>query len=132
MAETMTPAAVAGQIQSTCAEESIQDLVLTGYHVTYIDLREPKPRQQHTELFPVDSTWIRAANLLGWNVLDTIEKRYEKGGYVVLDIRKEPHKRCISLNMRSLWEAAGPLHKDPEKAPEASDMGQPQEGSDNE
>ena len=81
-------------------------LVLTGYQVQYVDLREQKPRQIHEETYIVDKDWLDAAALLGRNVIDAIRERYESIGYRAFSIEKIHGKQVVSLNLQQLWSEA--------------------------
>ena len=68
--------------------ESIKQLFLTGYTVVYVDLREPRPRKQHTETVVYDSEAIAALQALRLDLTEQIKQRFEKGGYYVISITK--------------------------------------------
>lgn len=77
---------------------SHKSISLTGYRVTFVDLREPKPRDQHTEIIVYDKEMIRAAEVLNLSVIDLIVERFAKGGYVVCSVEKETClQACIDL-----------------------------------
>lgn len=81
-------------------------MTLTGYNVQYVDLREPKPRTIHTQIYPVDRDWQEAVALLGLNVTDVIRARYERGGYKALSVDRIAGKRLTSIDLGELWKAA--------------------------
>lgn len=83
-----------------------KEIVLTGYRVQYIDLREPKPRIPRVEIHVTDSTWIDACGLLGVVPADRIRDWYKTGGYKVINIETIKPKRTILLDLLQLWEAA--------------------------
>lgn len=83
-----------------------KQLVLTGYRVRYVDLRESKPRTVHEEIHVADSEWIDACGVLGVSPPDRIKDWYEVGGYKVIGIEKVKPKRTIVLDLQKLWEQA--------------------------
>lgn len=85
-----------------------KQLVLTGYRVQYVDLREPKPRAIHEEIHVADNAWIDACGVLGVSPPDRIKDWYEVGGYKVICIEKVKPKRTTVLDLRQLWESADP------------------------
>lgn len=89
-------------------------LVLTGYKVQYVDLREPKPRTTQEDIYTADREWLEAVTLLGQNVADTIKARYERGGYKVISVERIPGKRITIVNLGELWNGAEPPATDPE------------------
>lgn len=50
-----------------------KQLVLTGYRVQFVDLREPKPRTPQEQIHVVDRQWLDAMGLVGRNVADHIK-----------------------------------------------------------
>lgn len=89
-------------------------ITLTGYKVKFVDLREPKPRHIHTEVYTLDQNGADALNLLGVNVTDFITARYERGGYHVTSMERIEAKRIALVDLRQLWEeAAKDLHENP-------------------
>ena len=82
-------------------------LVMTGYRVQFVDLREPKPRTPREEIHVADNTWIDACGLLGIVPADRIRDWYEAGGYKVISIETSKPKRTILLDLRQLWAVAG-------------------------
>ena len=101
----------------TCTKQ----LVLTGFRVQYIDLREPKPRTPMEEIYVVDSQWTGAMGFLGLNLQDGIKKRYEFGGYHVISIQPLKPKRVAEVDLCQLWQDAEPPILEPvgEEAAEA-------------
>ena len=75
---------------------SIKTYSLTGYIVTYFDLREPKPRASHQTIVAYDRETIRAVGNMGENITDIIKNRFAKGGYFVAEIKKD---RCIPVDI---------------------------------
>lgn len=71
-----------------------KQLVLTGYRVQYVDLREPKPRTPQELIHVADSQWVYAMGLTGQNILAHIQEQYERVGYKVFS---------VSLSSRSEW-----------------------------
>lgn len=80
-----------------------KQLVLTGYLVKYADLREPKPRTIHEEVYTLDKDGVDALALMGLNVADFITARYEHGGYHVTSVERITPKRVIMLDLCQLW-----------------------------
>lgn len=83
-------------------------IVLTGYKVQYVDLREPKPRTIHEENYIVDQDWLAAAALMGRNVTDAIRERYECGGYRAFSVERIHGKQIVALDLQQLWAEAEP------------------------
>lgn len=81
-------------------------ITITGYRVRYADLREPKPRTVHEEVYPLDKDALAALNLLGLDVADFITARYERGGYHVASVERISPKRIVSVDLRQLWDEA--------------------------
>lgn len=89
-------------------------ITITGYRVRYADLREPKPRAIHEEVYPLDKDALAALNLLGLDVADFITARYERGGYHVTSVERIAPKRIVSVDLRQLWNEAEPPATDGE------------------
>ena len=88
-------------------------IVLTGYRIHYVDLREPKPRTPKEEVHVVDNQLIDAMGFIGYNVVDVIKSQYEKGGYKVFAVEPIKPKRVVELDLCQLWnEAAPPIGED--------------------
>lgn len=83
-------------------------LVLTGYRVQFVDLREPKPRTPQEQIHVADCQWLDAMGLIGHNVADAIKSRYEKGGYKVFSVQPIKPKRVVELDLCQLWNEAEP------------------------
>ncbi len=80
-----------------------KQLVLTGYRVQYVDLREPKPRTPQEQIHVADRQWLDALGLIGHNVADAIKSQYEKGGYKVFRVEQLKPKKVVELDLRQLW-----------------------------
>lgn len=80
-------------------------MVLTGYKVQYVDMRDEKPRDFHTEVYVLDSVTLAAVIRTGQNVLDFIKARYERGGYNAFSVEKMPSREAV-LDLQALWESA--------------------------
>lgn len=80
-----------------------RQLVLTGYRVQFVDLREPKPRTPQEQIHVVDRQWLDAMGLVGRNVADHIKSLYEKEGYRVFAIEPLKPKRVVDLDLFQLW-----------------------------
>lgn len=85
-----------------------KQLVLTGYRVQFVDLREPKPRTPQEQIHVADRQWLDAMGLLGLNVADFITSRYERGGYHVISVERIPQKRTAEINLLKAWQCAAP------------------------
>ena len=85
-----------------------KQLVLTGYRVQFVDLREPKPRTPQEQIHVADRQWLDAMGLIGHNVADAIKGQYEKGGYKVFSVQPITPKRVVELDLCQLWNEAEP------------------------
>ena len=83
-----------------------KEIVLTGYRVQYIDLREPKPRQSHEAIHVADRQWLDALALIGQTAAGNIQLQYEQAGYKVFSVEPIKPKRVIKLDLCQLWESA--------------------------
>lgn len=81
-------------------------ITITGYTVKYTDLREPKPRPIHEEVYALDKDALEALGLLGIGVDDFIKSRYERGGYHVVSVERVTPKRVVAVDLKHLWAAA--------------------------
>ena len=81
-----------------------KQLVLTGYRVQFVDLREPKPRTPQELIHVADRQWLDAMGLTGHNVADAIKSQYEKGGYKVFSVQPIKPKRVAEIDLCQLWE----------------------------
>ena len=77
---------------------------MTGFLVRYVDLREPKPRTVHENVYVMDKDALAALGLMGLNVLDYITSRCESGGYHVIGIAPAKPKRVAEIDLCQLWE----------------------------
>lgn len=89
-----------------------KQLTLTGFQIQYIDLREPKPRTPREETYVVDSQWTEAMGFIGFNVMDAIKTRYEKGGYHVISLHQIKPKRVVNVDLHEIWYSAEALSKE--------------------
>ena len=90
-----------------------KQLVLTGYRVQFVDLREPKPRTPQEQIHVADRQWLDAMGLIGHNVADAIKSQYEKGGYKVFSVQPIKPKRAVALDLCQLWnEAEQPISEE--------------------
>ena len=81
-------------------------MVLTGYKVQYVDLRDDdKPRTANTEVYVLDSVTLGAIKRTGQNVLDFIKARYERGGFNAFSVEKMPSREAV-LDLQALWDSA--------------------------
>ena len=82
----------------------IKKIVLSGYLVQFVDLREPKPRTPQEQIHVTDRQWLDAMGLVGHNVADAIKSQYEKGGYKVFSVEPIKPKRVAEIDLCQLWE----------------------------
>lgn len=83
-----------------------KELVLTGFKVQFVDLREPKPRTPQEEIYTVDREFLDALGLLHLEITDIIRSRYEKIGYKVFSVSKISPKRVVTLDLNRLFTEA--------------------------
>lgn len=83
-----------------------KQLVLTGYRVQFVDVREPKPRMPQELIHVADRQWLDAMGFIGHNVADAIKSQYEKAGYKVFSVQPIKPKRVLDLDLCQLWEQA--------------------------
>lgn len=81
-------------------------ITITGYTIKYADLREPKPRPIHEEVYTIDKDGLDALGLLGIGAADFITSRYERGGYHVVSVERITPKRVVAVDLKQLWAAA--------------------------
>lgn len=94
-------------------------ITITGYLVRYADLREPKPRTIHEDVYTIDKDGMEALALMGLNVADFITARYERGGYHVTSVERINTKRVAEIDLCQLWnQAEPPATPDSEVCPE--------------
>ena len=82
-----------------------KQLILTGYRVQFVDLREPKPRTPQEQIHIADRQWLDAMALIGRNVADAIKSQYEQSGYKVFSMQPIKPKRVVELDLCQLWAA---------------------------
>ena len=85
-----------------------KQLVLTGYRVQFVDLREPKPRTPQEEVHVADRQWLDAIGLTRQNVITHIQDQYERSGYKVLSVQPITPKRVVELDLCQLWNETEP------------------------
>ena len=85
-----------------------KEIVLTGYRVQYIDLRETKPRTPKEAVHVMDCQWLEALRLTGQSAAGSIREQYERGGFKVLSVEAIKPKRVVEIDLLQLWEAAEP------------------------
>lgn len=83
-----------------------KELVLTGFEVQFVDIRELKPRTVHTEIYTVDKDFLEALGLLHLEITDTIRSRYERLGCKVFSVAKISPKRVVTLDLNRLFTEA--------------------------
>lgn len=85
-----------------------KQLILTGYRVQFVDLREPKPRTPQDQIHVVDRQWLDAMGLTGQNVIANIQEQYERAGYKVFAVDPIKPKRVAGIDLCQLWEQLAP------------------------
>ena len=85
-----------------------KEIVLIGYRVQYIDLREPKPRTPKETIHVMDRQWLDALALTGQTATGNIRNQYERGGFKVFSVEAIEPKRRVELDLCQLWEDAEP------------------------
>lgn len=83
-----------------------KEIVLTGYRVQYIDLREPKPRTPKEAVHVMDRQWLDALGLTGQTAAGNIRDQYERGGFKVFAVEPIKPRRRVELDLCQLWEEA--------------------------
>lgn len=83
-----------------------KELVLTGFKVQFVDLRDSKPRTPQEEIYTVDREFLDALGLLHQEITDTIKGRYEKIGCKVFSVEKIGPKRVVTLDLNRLFTEA--------------------------
>ena len=86
----------------------IKKLVLTGYRVQFVDLREPKPRTPQAQIHVADNQWLYAMGITGQNVINNIREQYESAGYKVFSVELIKPKRTAEIDLCRLWEQMTP------------------------
>ena len=80
-----------------------KQIVLTGYRVQFVDLREPTPRTPQETIHVVDHQWLDALGLLGQNITGNIRDQYERAGYKVFAVEPIKPKRVAEIDLCQLW-----------------------------
>lgn len=93
-----------------------KELVLSGFRVQYVDLREPKPRTPKELIHVADKAWLDALGLLGQNITGNIRDQYERAGYKVFSVEPIKPKRMVELDLFQLWNEAEPPISEEESA----------------
>lgn len=88
--------------------KTYKSITLTGFAIQYVDLREPKPRQIQTEVFPIDEDFKKAVALLGLDLPDVIRQKYAARGFHCTAVERIPGKRLAAVNLQELWEQVQP------------------------
>ncbi len=81
-----------------------KQLVLTGYRVQFVDLREPKPRTPHEQIHVAERQWLDALALTGQTAAGNIQQQYERAGYKVFAVEPIKPKQVVELDLCQLWE----------------------------
>lgn len=85
-----------------------KDLVLSGFRVQYVDIREPKPRTPKENIHVADRQWLDALALTGQTADDNIRQQYERAGYKVFAVDAIKPKRVAEIDLCQLWNEAEP------------------------
>ena len=85
-----------------------KQIVLTGYRVQFVDLREPKPRTPQEQIHVADNQWLYAMGMTGQNVIANIQEQYERAGYRVFSVEPIKPKRVAEIDLCQLWEQLTP------------------------
>ena len=85
-----------------------KQLVLTGYRVRFVDLREPKPRTPREEIHVADRQWLDALGIISKNATGIIRDQYAKAGYEVFSVEQIKPKRVAEVDLLQLWNEAEP------------------------
>ncbi len=83
-----------------------KQLVLTGFRVQFVDLREPKPRTPQEEIHVADRQWLDALGVISKNATGIIKEQYVKAGYEVFSVEQIKPKRTLWLDLQQLWNEA--------------------------
>ena len=85
-----------------------KEIVLTGYRVQYIDLREPKPRTPKEAVHVMDRQWLDALAVISKNATGILREQYAKAGFEVFSVEQIKPKRTLWLDLCQLWSEAEP------------------------
>lgn len=66
----------------------IKHINMAPYEVTYVDLRDPLPREHHKELYVLDMGAVSAAQRLGIVLSNYIKEKYAYHGFHVVELKK--------------------------------------------
>lgn len=83
-----------------------KELVLTGFEVQFVDVRQVKPRTPQKEIYTVDREFMEALGMVHLEITDVIRSRYEKLGYKVFSVSKISPKRVVTLDLNRLFTEA--------------------------
>ena len=88
-----------------------KSIKLYAYNVIYADLREEKPRAKYRSLEVIDESFRDACVLIGQNIADLIEAKYNRGGFHVISIEREAARPIAHINLRSVYQCAAEAAK---------------------
>ena len=91
-----------------------KQLILTGYRVQFVDLREPKPRTPQEQIHVADNQWLDAMGMTGQNVIVNIQEQYERAGYKVFSVEPIKPKRVAEIDLCQIWNKVELLTTDKE------------------
>lgn len=83
-------------------------IVLIGYRVQFVDLREPKPRTPKEHIHVVDHQWRYAMGMTGQNVIAHIQSLYERAGYDAFIVEQIKPKRVAEIDLCQIWNELEP------------------------
>lgn len=83
-----------------------KELVLTGFEVQFVDIREMKPRTVHTEIYTVDKDFLEALGMVHLEITEVIRSRYEQLGFKAFSVSKISPKRVVTLDLNRLFTEA--------------------------
>ena len=99
-----------------------KQLVLTGYRVQFVDLREPKPRTPQEQIHVADRQWLDALALTGQTAAENIRQQYERNGYKAFAVEPIKPKRVAEIDLYQLWSEAEPPATEESPAEEVANV----------
>lgn len=89
----------------------IKHIQLAPYEVTYVDLREEKPRDHYKEIYVLDVECAEAASNLGIMLSDYIKEKFASRGYHVISVKAKEritsYVDLMDLYQRSMLSQEG-------------------------
>ena len=99
-----------------------KQLVLNGFRVQFVDIREPKPRTPQVLIHVADNQWLYAMGQTGQNVIANIQEQYELVGYKVFAVEPIKPKRVAEIDLCQLWEQLEPAATEEATAGEVANV----------